>query len=556
MKKIFSITILLLMSILTCFLGFNNKVNAYTNNYMVFNGYYEYGDGIIDTMYNGDVFYIENGDVVEVYTSEGIFSIDYTYAGYYPITKSFNPNVTIKGWQRYSVYLQFYIDGGMYFLGIDQIENKYAYSNGTNWTYYENRSLSVPFSITKIIVYRTFPDIIAPFVWVVEVHQDIPGRDYFGQGIGEGPMFVFADDYDSGIATCEYSFEGGEFTSFELDEYVSGPGWGHTFYDEGEYEIIISDYAGNERLLTFIIGFYKLTTTSTGSVILNYDEDRTVEVSGWWYDKEYDGHEINDFYNGMEFTYYGYYLLEFVDWNGNEYQIDFFVTDITAPTIVVTNNNDNTITVTYYDNESGIKSAEYYLDYEYMGTFASGTTFSANGEYYFIVEDNEGNIGEVDIIIISDVTPPTIILNNGNLSDGAYTNSNVTVTYSDTGSGIESAEYYLDYEYMGTFVSGTTFSVEGEYYILVEDKAGNISERFFIIDKTAPTAYLNGSTTFGAVTSATITFIDSNYSHATYTFGGSTYTLTNGQVFTASGMYTIKVYDKAGNVTSKAFRVS
>ncbi len=365
--------------------------------------------------------------------------------------------------------------------------------------------------------------------------------------------------YDNGygIKSAEYWFD------YEyMGTFVSGT----VFSEKGEYYILVT--YNNDHIVEagFFIDYDIISPTillnngqlssgayASSNVTVTYFDNQS-GIKSAEYSYGYDEYETLT--SGTTFSEEGYYYILVEDNEGNIAEVDFTI-DKTPPTIqVIENTSNHTFIVTYFDNITGIKSAEYYLDYEYMGAFTSGTIFSAEGEYYFIVEDNAGNIAEAEFTFFGDIIPPTILLNNGNLSDGACINGNVTVTYSDSDSGVKSAEYYLDYEYIGTFASGTIFSAEGDYYILVEDNAGNISERSFTIDKTAPFAYFNGSATFGAATSATITFTDPNYSHATYTFGGGTYTLTNGQVFTASGMYTIKIYDKAGNMISKAFRVS
>ncbi len=378
--------------------------------------------------------------------------------------------------------------------------------------------------------------------------------------------------------TVLFYVEGTEDTFLEFNYMYRDTGFsnGQTFTVEGHYKLTLFDSYGNYTSKTFIIDRnepVKTIVTLNDGMLDSGEATRDSVLVKYWNNNvgiDFAKYSLNSVYmgpfiSGTIFTNPGNYSINVLDNAGNSFTESFVIlADTTPPTILLNNgqlsNNAVTklnVTITCYDSESGISGILYedLLD-QGVDAISEGHEFTAEGYYEVRAYDNAGNIAIVRFKI--DRTVPTILLNNGNLNDEAYTNNDVTVTYSDYVSGIKSAEYYLDYEYIGLFASGSEseFSTDGEYYIIVEDNAGNISERSFTIDKTAPFAYLNGSTTFGAVMSATITFTDPNFDYATYTFGGSTYTLTNGQTFTTSGMYTIKVYDKAGNMTSKAFRVS
>lgn len=180
----------------------------------------------------------------------------------------------------------------------------------------------------------------------------------------------------------------------------------------------------------------------------------------------------------------------------------------------------NKITVTIISNEE-IKKLENWVEIEkgkvYQKTYDSNQKTEIN---IFDIYDNKKTITiEIDNI---DKINPVI---NGVENNGWY-NTERKITYTDN-KKIKKAQYYYNsekLEFAGnatTFESGKIFSQEGYYKIRIEDEAGNMTEKIFIIEKQIPeiklidsvtnnTKYPNTVNRNGTVT-AKIEFKDQNY---------------------------------------------
>jgi hypothetical protein len=224
-------------------------------------------------------------------------------------------------------------------------------------------------------------------------------------------------------------------------------------------------------------------------------------------------------------------------------------------------------------------------------TFTSGTVFSTAGHYKLQIADKAGNSSAYTFTI--DKTAPTLSLSG--VTNGGFTNGNVTVTFITTVNGIANgtgkcisadtitAKYSVA---TGTamptasataFSSSQVFSSVGHYRLQITDAAGNSSIYTFTIDRTAPTLSLSGVSNGGFTNSnVTVTFvtavngiadgtgkcisadtITAKYSVATGTTmpTGSATAFTSGQVFTAAGHYRVEIIDSAGNSSVYTFTV-
>ncbi len=152
---------------------------------------------------------------------------------------------------------------------------------------------------------------------------------------------------------------------------------------------------------------------------------------------------------------------------------------------------------------------------------------------------------EAEIAILqADNTNPTVV----GVADGAYYNSDVTITFSDA--NLLSATLQLGLGAPSVFVSGTTISVDGQYTLVVTDRAGNTTTVHFVIDKINPV--VTGVTDGGLyATSVTLTFSDSNLAGAT--LNGNP--ITSGTVVSADNTYVLIVTDMAGNQTVTNFTI-
>ena len=202
---------------------------------------------------------------------------------------------------------------------------------------------------------------------------------------------------------------------------------------------------------------------------------------------------------------------------------------------------NESVTVTY----SGYSVSGYYSkgDSSYPSTssttFTDGTTFTEEG--YYRVEARNAYADPAVLYFTIDKTAPTGTLNN--VTDGGYTNKNVTFTWTDKEATATLNE--------NAYTSGQTISAEGAHTIVLTDRAGNSTTYTFIIDKTAPTGTLNNVTNGGYTNKdVTFTWMDAG---ATATLNGSAYT--SGRKISAEGAHTIVLTDRAGNSTTYTFTI-
>ncbi|MFD0828504.1 hypothetical protein ACT8ZR_23020 [Neobacillus sp. M.A.Huq-85] len=107
--------------------------------------------------------------------------------------------------------------------------------------------------------------------------------------------------------------------------------------------------------------------------------------------------------------------------------------------------------------------------------FSNGETVTKEGQYTLAVKDEEGNITQLDFTI--DKTAPEVL----GVASNDYYNEDVTPTFNE-GTATLNGE---------PFSNGETISKEGQYTLVVTDKAGNVTNVNFTIDKTVPKLSVN-----------------------------------------------------------------
>ncbi len=209
----------------------------------------------------------------------------------------------------------------------------------------------------------------------------------------------------------------------------------------------------------------------------------------------------------------------------------------------------SSVTVTYSD--TFLSTYKYRYNDGSEVSFSSGKGFSSDGKYSITVTDKAGNSSSTSFTI--DSTAPSVSLSGA--TNGGYTKSSVTVTYSDA--NVKTNTYTLNGGTATSFSSGKVFSSDGVYKITIKDQSGNTTERSFIIDKTAPSVSLSGAFDAGYTKSnVAVTYSDTNLSSYTYKFNNGVATsFSSGTSFNDEGAYTITIIDKAGNSTSKTFTI-
>lgn len=230
------------------------------------------------------------------------------------------------------------------------------------------------------------------------------------------------------------------------------------------------------------------------------------------------------------------YKLVVTDKYGNQTSVSFTV-DRTAPYIYGLNPD-----VSVYNK------AFIYFDEEVTATlngkpFTSGSYVTDEGDYVIVVTDKAKNTSTARFTI--DNTPPII---SGVKDSGKYT-TNITPTFND---GEGTITYYAEGPIeTRSFKSGETLTKTGSYKLEVKDKAGNISEVRFLIDKDPPeiSGVVNGKVYADDVTP----YIYETFNMKSITLNGETFK--SGTKITKEGNYTLIATDELGNSSSMKFSI-
>ncbi|SEE54306.1 chitobiase/beta-hexosaminidase C-terminal domain-containing protein [Jiangella alba] len=149
-----------------------------------------------------------------------------------------------------------------------------------------------------------------------------------------------------------------------------------------------------------------------------------------------------------------------------------------------------TVTVTASDAQSGVASIEYDLDGAGFTAYTAPVVVSAVGDHTvrYRATDNAGNVAPVQSVTFTvvepepdDTTPPSVsgVVSGDQNPDGAYVDSaTVTVTATDTQSGVASVVYSLDDGAFVPYTGPVVVSSVGEHTVQYRatDNAGNESE--------------------------------------------------------------------------------
>lgn len=294
----------------------------------------------------------------------------------------------------------------------------------------------------------------------------------------------------------------------------------YTFTENGEFEFIATDRAGNvtkklvkitniDKIAPIITVFsYNTSPTNQDVVVKAETNEGTLNVTS------------------HTFTENGSFDFIATDEAGNETVETITITNIdkTAPVITVnpynTDPTNEDVLVTVVTNEGTLNTTSY--------------TFEQNGEFTFMATDTAGNVTKVKVIISNiDKTPPEVT----NVINGFAYNTNVAPAFNEGTATLNG----------DTFTSGTTVSTEGNYTLVVTDAVGNGTTVSFTIDKTAPvvSGVVNNQYTKEGVTPT--------FNEGTATLNGNTFI--SGTIVSTEGTYTIIVRDVAGNETTVTFTI-
>ncbi|MET8312030.1 family 16 glycoside hydrolase [Micromonospora sp. NPDC005173] len=273
--------------------------------------------------------------------------------------------------------------------------------------------------------------------------------------------------------------------------------------------------------------------------------------------------------------------------------------DTTPPTVTaaVTGQRDGagayvgtaTVTLTAVDTESGVDRVEYSLDGGPYAGYSAPVTVSQSGQHTvsYRATDKAGNTSAAQSVSFTvveppkpDTTPPTAsaALTGERDDNGAYVGSaTVTLSATDTESGVDRVEYSLDGGPYAGYSAPVTVSQPGQHTLSYRatDKAGNTSAAqsvsFTVVrppapDTTPPTASAGvtgqrndaGAYVGSATVTLSATDTESGVDRIEYALDGGAYAAYSAPVsVNQPGQHTVsyRATDKAGN-TSAAQSVS
>ncbi len=327
---------------------------------------------------------------------------------------------------------------------------------------------------------------------------------------------------------------------------------GSIIAEDGTYTIKLSDAAGNTTEYFFVIK----TTRPVAKLLTNGQEvssgARTrFEARLTWTESSCTATVNGEPYSkGALITAEGDYRFDLFDsyGNSNSWQIAI---DKTAPVIVLTSTGDylSAGQITRYDVcynwDDHLATATLNGNPVEMGGVAV-----EEGEYTLIVTDDVGNKSSIVFIIDKTAKVGTLIANTSILEDGAITKYSAYYTWNGNSYVVTlNGELYS---------KGTLITAEGDYTIVLTDRAGNVSSLVFTIDKTPAVGslyYAQGDTNFalqnGEATNGDVYFDWEE--DCTATVNGEPYS--KGNLITAEGDYTIVLIDRAGNVANYSFKI-
>ena len=174
--------------------------------------------------------------------------------------------------------------------------------------------------------------------------------------------------------------------------------------------------------------------------------------------------------------------------------------------------------------------------------YKSGDKLTDDGEYTITFENFDGAKTSYEFVID---TEPVAIAAEGHKANLPVANPVIVhITEKDA-----TAVLIKDGKEVGTYVSGTAVSDEGDYIVRVTDEAGNVSEIAFEIDKSVDFAI---NVNDGGLSNSVV--IEANEgAEIIVTKDGNVIEYKEGTAITEPGKYTVKVTDALDNTVERSF---
>lgn len=198
------------------------------------------------------------------------------------------------------------------------------------------------------------------------------------------------------------------------------------------------------------------------------------------------------------------------------------------------------------DGETGVTINDVFSSYSAIQTKELTAEEGKTNSYSISMNDRAGNVSRFTIVIDKESPSAKWVDEEGNLiANNGFTNKNASLDYEEGDSAIYS---YNGSEYQA-YQKGTVFSKEGNYIIVLTDKAGNKSTYSLTIDKTKPVGKLYSDyeeIEDNSSTNGKVYFTWDEDCEAT--INGIHYS--KNKVVSGEGKYEFVLTDKAGNSSS------
>ena len=189
------------------------------------------------------------------------------------------------------------------------------------------------------------------------------------------------------------------------------------------------------------------------------------------------------------------------------------------------------------------------VDENNNGLYEIDATNSSSGDYEFVLINNTDLDNKKSYFVTIDTISPEVIL--GGVEENATTNGSVKVSWNED--DVSLAKYYLNNEYVGEFENESFFDKEGTYKVEVYDLLGNVTVKYFTIDKTVDYKVIthDGMVIRGDATiSSDITISSNEDLKVTVLKDNELYPYEIGDTLNEEGNYVITVCDSFGNIQS------